>query len=193
MISPKRHPGIGRGVSKPGSVSAPQSRGSRGGNKGNIDGSKESEPARGMRFVGLEVRSPCAPLRRARCAKCLHTAMGYLYNRNESRPGVLLPRRICPESAPKAANPMGLQVAARLTWSNQRFEQVTSWLLVSCGASCNPQRIAEKHPSKLTNSAQRACSNSSFPSMLPFVTSNGIRFSRIGKSRCLETSAPDVG
>ena len=88
--------------------------------------------------------------------KCLHTAMGYLYNRNESRPGVLLPRRIRPESAPNAANPKGLQVAARLTWSNQRFEQVTSWRrLVSCGASCNPQRIAEEHPSNLTNSAQR--------------------------------------
>ena len=47
---------IGRGVSKPGSVSAPQSRGSRGGNEGIIDGEKESEQARCVRFVRLEGR-----------------------------------------------------------------------------------------------------------------------------------------
>ena len=98
----------------------------------------ESEASCAVRFVGFEVRSPCAPLRRARCKRnachAIETAM---------RPtGVQLPRRIRPEPAPKAANPMGLQVAARLTWSNQRFEQVTSWRLVSCVSSCNPRRIA---------------------------------------------------
>ena len=42
----------------------------------------------------------------------------------------------------------------------------------------------------LTNSASRADSNSSSISMSPFITSNGIRFSRIEKSRCLETPRP---
>ena len=62
--------------------------------------------------------------------------------------------------------------------------------LVSCVSSCNPRRIAGNYTANPTNSAQRACSNSSSPSMLPLITSNGIRFSRIGKSRCLETPRP---